>query len=134
MIINEDHYNKLLDVLLPFGKRMLDKHGEFYPYAAVVGGDDKVNLLMEYTGDERPNPTNLLEFLLQSLKKQVFEQKCQAVGLCVNMTVVDPRNNEKGDALQFIFEHQSGEALETYFPYKKKFLRGYEFAKPFAQK
>lgn len=56
MIQHEKEYNGLLDALLPFGQQMLNKHGEFYPYAFAV-----------------------------------------------------------------------------YFPYRKRFLRGFQFEKPFAQ-
>lgn len=133
MIKHEKEYNDLLDALLPFGQQMLNKHGEFYPYAAVVGGEGAVTLVAGHLGEERPQPTELLEFLLQALRKQVVEEECRAAGVCVNVSVVDPRNGQKGDALHFIFEHSAGDAFEVYFPYRKRFLRGFQFEKPFAQ-
>jgi hypothetical protein len=134
VIQHEQEYNDLLDALLPFGQQMLDRYGEFFPYAAVVGGDGVVTLVGGDIGDDRPNPTALLEFLFQALRKQVQENACRAAGLCVNVTVVDPRSGQKGDALRFVFEHSAGEAAEIYFPYRKRFLRGHQFEKPFAQK
>lgn len=132
MIQNEVEYNALLDALLPFAEQMLNKHGEFFPLAAVVGADDSVALVAGETSDESLDPAGLLDFLLVVLRQQATNQDCKAAGACVDVKVLDPRSQQKTDALHFIFEHRSGEALDVFFPYQKRFLRGYQFDKPFA--
>jgi len=133
MIQNEKEYNDLFDALLPFGQQMLNKHGEFLPYAAVVGSDGVVSLVAGDIGEERPDPTGLFDFLIAALRKQVEAEKSRAAGVCVNVSVLDPRSGRKGDAVRFLYEHRSGEAFEIYVPYRKRFLRGYQFEKPFAK-
>ena len=133
MIQNEKEYNDLFDALLPFCQQMLNKHGEFLPYAAVVGPEGTVSLVAGDIGEECPDPTRLFDFLIAALRKQVQAEGCRAAGVCVNVSVVDPRNGQKGDAVRFVYEHRSGEAFEIYVPYRKRFLRGYQFEKPFAK-
>jgi hypothetical protein len=132
MITNEKEYNSLLDALLPFAEQMLNKHGEFLPFAAVVGADGAVALVAGDIGQEQPKSTELVEFLFAALRKQTAEQGCTAAGVCVDVKVLDPRSQQKTDAVHFVFEHRSGEALDVFFPYRKRFLRGYQFEKPFA--
>jgi hypothetical protein len=134
MIQHEKAYGALLEPLLSFGQRMLDDYGAFYPYAAVVGQDGAVELVARELEDETPHPARLLDILFDALRAHAKDEGCQAYGLCVNVRVVDPRNGEKTDALKFVFEHRSGEALDVFFPYKKRhLLPGFRFEKPFAQ-
>jgi hypothetical protein len=132
MIQNEKEYNALLDALLPFAEQMLNKHGEFFPFAAVVAVAGSVALVAGDLGESQPKSVDLRDFLFAALRKQVEEQGCTAAGVCVDVKVLDPRNQQKTDAIHFVFEHKSGEALDVFFPYRKRFLRGYQFEKPFA--
>ena len=69
-----------------------------------------------------------------ALRTHARHEACQASGLCVNVSVVDPRSGAKTDALKFVFEHRSGEALDVFFPCRKRGQSpGFVFDKPFAQ-
>jgi hypothetical protein len=134
MIQNEKEYDALLEPLFSFGRRMLDDYGAFYPYAAVIGQDGVVALVAREVEDETPHPARLLDVLFDALRAHAKDEACQAYGLCVNVSVVDPRNGEKTDALKFVFEHRSGEALDVFFPYQQRGPRsGFRFERPLAQ-
>jgi len=132
MIHNEKEYNALLDALLPFAEQMLNKHGEFFPFAAVVAGDGAVGLVAVHPGKEQPESAEVRDLLFAALRKQVQEEGCIAAGVCVDVKVMDPRSQQKTDAVHFVFEHRSGEAFDVFFPYRKRFLRGCQLKKPFA--
>ena len=127
-------YDALLEPLFSFGARMLDDYGAFYPYAAVVGLDGAVDLVAREVEEQTPHPARLLDVLFEALRTHARNEACQASGLCVNVSVVDPRSGAKTDALKFVFEHRSGEALDVFFPYRKRGQSpDFEFDKPFAQ-
>lgn len=133
MIQHQNEYNDLLDALLPFGQQMLNKHGEFYPYSAIVDRAGIVVLLANQIEEKHPNASEVLDSLLRVIREQVKKEDCRAAGVCVNVSIIDPRTNRKCEALQFIFEHSEGESLDIYFPFQKRLFRGVNFEKPFSQ-
>jgi hypothetical protein len=133
MIRNEQDYDALLQPLLSFGHQMLDTYGAFYPYAAMVASDGEVILVARESEEDTPEPAGHLHDLFETLRGQARDERCRASGVCVNVSVVDPRSGQKTDALKFVFEHRSGEALDVFFPYQRRVPRGVQFARPFVQ-
>ena len=96
--------------------------------------DGAVSLVAREVEEEASDPAELLEILFDALRAQAKDEACLAWGLCVNVSVVDPRSSDKTDALKFVFEHRSGESLDVFFPYtKRRVLPGVRFERPFAQ-
>lgn len=46
--------NQLLNSLLPFAKRRLAEHGEFYPFGSTMKPDGEIVAVGVHDGDEHP--------------------------------------------------------------------------------
>jgi hypothetical protein len=131
MIAHEQDFNSLVNALLPFAQQMLREHGAFLPFGAIANAG-RVTLVACDLGKEDATVPELAEFMTVSLRSQAQEHGSVAAAYCVDVRVVDPRSQAKTDAVQLVFEHRSGEAMNVFFPYAKNAAGVYEFDHPFA--
>jgi hypothetical protein len=118
---------ELLNVLFPFAQDMLAKYGEFFPFAASMDKKGKVACVGGHTGDEQPPSEEVLEILEQGLSESAKKGQIRAAGICLDMRIQPSPQEPKTDAICARLEHENGEALEIYMPYKKKMLKGYKY-------
>lgn len=106
----------LLNIALPFAQQMLDKHGEFFPYATVLeqNGSPKMVAADPGTG-EQPDSTDVLALLLDGVR-------ADRDGIRAAALVSDVRLSDT-DAVRVELEHREGHALSVFLPYKPKRLR-----------
>ena len=124
-------FDTLLNALAPFAKQMLAEHGEFYPFGATVAADVQVAAHAGYEGSEHPETEAVIALLTAALRQQAAGGDVRAAGLCKDVRTIAPGQTRKTDALCFKLEHQSGEALTVFIPYKKGFFGGYKYAEMF---
>lgn len=112
----QDDLDGLLDASLPFAQEMLDKHGEFFPYALAVSGSGET---MQMAGDpgegEQPSSVAVLQILVEGLRAERDTLRAAAI-------VSDVRLSDS-DAIRVELEHAEGQAIVVLLPYRKKKLR-----------
>ena len=59
----KEECEELLNALLPFAVNQLKKHGEFYPFGAVLNKDGEISLTAVDSGDDHPDPTGMINRL-----------------------------------------------------------------------
>src|SRR6266496_6128638 len=65
----QDDLDGLVNATLPFVQQMLERHGEFFPFAAAVTADSTVEMLGADPGaDDRPASTDVLDQLVGGLR------------------------------------------------------------------
>ena len=74
------------------------------------------------TGDEHPPSQELIELLTQAYVQQAGEGSLRAAAICADSRVVPPGKSDKTDAIAVALEHQSGEAVSVFLPYRKGWL------------
>ena len=111
---------------------MLDKHGEFFPFAAAISPDGQVRPLDVYAGSEHPPSQEVIQHLLVVLKQGAQKGEFRATGICSDVRVMPPGSDEETDAIHASLEHKDGEAVSVFLPYKKKLLRGFQYGELFA--
>lgn len=111
----------LLGASLPFAQEMLEKHGEFFPYACALSSSGETKLVAGDPGEgEQPSSVEVLQVLLEGLRAERDELRAAAL-------VSDVRLAES-DAIRVQVEHMEGQAITVLLPYRKKRLRrGVEF-------
>ena len=119
--------------LFDFSEQCLRKRGNFLPHGAVLPTDGKVVLVAAApeTGKEFTNSTEVLPVLHEGLRTQANEKDLVAVGVAENVTIT-PEGRPQTQAIKVLFEHKRELVVALYLPFKKKFLRGYTFGKPFS--
>lgn len=125
--------DELLETLLPFAQDMLRKEGEFFPFGASIGQDDKVILNSTYDGNEHPESKDVIALLSEAFKQEAKDKQIKAVGICFDVFVTLPNTNNKVDAIQCSLEHLNGESISVYVPYSKSFFGGIKYGEIFVQ-
>jgi hypothetical protein len=110
----------MLNAALPFAQQMLDKRGEFFPYAVKLANGGEISMVAGDPGlGERPASTDVLEVLYTGLNSE--KDSLRATAIVADVRISAPA----GDAIQVEIEHREGIALAALLPYsKKRFGRG----------
>jgi len=112
----QDDLDGLLDASLPFAQEMLDKHGEFFPYALAVSASGETKDVAGDPGEgEQPSSDAVLRTLVEGLRSERDMLRAAAV-------VSDVRLSDS-DAVRVELEHIEGQALVVLLPYRQRRLR-----------
>lgn len=112
----QDDLDRLLDESLPFAQEMLEKHGEFFPYALAMSTTGEISHMAGDPGDgEQPASVAVLEVLTEGLR--AARETNRAAALVSDVRLAD------SDALRVELEHKEGQAIVVLLPYRKKRLR-----------
>ncbi len=122
----------LLNVLLPFARQMLAKHGEFFPHAAAMTVEGQVKLVDAYDGNEHPKSQAVLDMLHAGLREEAQKAEIRAAGVCFDVRAQPLGRSEKTDAIQVNLEHVDGEAISVFLPYKKSIFGRLKYGDLFA--
>lgn len=118
--MNYHHFEALLNALLPFAHQQLEKHSEFFPFGGVI----LPNLSISFTGidikEERPSVERVLEEYNRIFKIEADQAAIIGAGVSVHVIVLDPRTNNKVDAIQIDLEHEKGDSISVFEPYTRE--------------
>jgi hypothetical protein len=122
----------LMNALLPLAEKLLQQHGEFYPYGGYIKPDGTVVEVGASDPDsDHPKSKDLIYVLRDSLHDLALRNQCKAVAIVFAVTVTLPNSDLKSDAIQVCVEHSDGYSAEVFFPYElseNKVLYGKIFA------
>ncbi|MBI2190810.1 MAG: hypothetical protein HYU36_02350 [Planctomycetes bacterium] len=124
--------DELLNALYSFAQEMLAKHGEFHPFGVSLSRDGEMALEQGYTGDEHPPSEQMIDTLVGGLRAMAGKQEIRAAGICLDVRVTPPGTTEKSDAICARLEHENGEAVEVYLPYRKGWFGKIKYGEIFA--
>jgi hypothetical protein len=112
----QDDLDGLLGVVLPFGQKLLEKHGEFFPFAAAITTTGEIELIAGFPDleDEQPRSQDVISACMDGLANRRDEVRAWAL-------VTDVRLAEtSGDAIAIDSEHAEGQAIRAILPYQMK--------------
>lgn len=113
-----DEIQEILNFLLPYAERMLNEHGEFYPYAAALGADGELNAVATDVDDDSPDVGEVLLALHVGLRERAAEGAIRASGIAADVTLTDPDSGETTDAVQVELDHADADAVDIFVPYE----------------
>ena len=113
-----DEIQEILSFLLPYAERMLNEHGEFYPYAAALGADGELNAVATDVDDDSPDVGEVLLALHVGLRERAAEGAIRASGIAADVTLTDPDSGETTDAVQVELDHADADAVDIFVPYE----------------
>lgn len=123
----------LLSAFLPFAKRMLAKHGEFYPYAGSMKTDGEiVSLAAADEATDHPSSATLIDILTQTLRDHAARNEIRASVIVYDVLVTPPNETAKADAIRADLEHADGYRVAVIYPYKKKLFKRIDYKQEFA--
>jgi len=124
--------NELFAAATEFAKLQLRTEGEFIPFGVSMATDGRVAMVAGDVGSEHPRSTDLISLLQSALLRLLCDGAIRAAGICLDVRVVPPGQEEKSDAIAVRLAHASGEALEVLVPYAGSVDAGFSFGPSFA--
>ncbi|HEU5244254.1 MAG TPA: hypothetical protein VFU33_07630 [Gaiellaceae bacterium] len=128
-----DELNTVLNHLFDFARRQIERHGEFFPFAAAVAANGELRAVATQLDDDRPLSTAVIEDLYRVLTAEAASGEIRAAGVCADVLVTLPGAETKTDALRADLEHVADDPVRVFLPYRKKRLRGYEWGELVAE-
>ena len=84
-----------------------------------MNSNDQINQTAAYTGEEFPEPQQLITLLLGAFRRQAAKGELKATALCLDARTIPPGQTKKSDAICVRLEHADGEAIDAFLPYSK---------------
>ncbi len=110
--------DNLLNRILPFAQQMLAKHGEFYPFGSTMKTSGEI--------------TALIDLLTQAFRNEALAGQIRAAGICYDVRTIAPGQTEKTDAICVGLEHNTGQCVSVFLPYKKGWFGKIQYGQLFA--
>ncbi|MCY1416060.1 hypothetical protein D9M71_315610 [compost metagenome] len=124
--------NALFNEALGFAGYMLLAHGEFIPFGVSMSADGKIAQVAGDLGTENPKSAEMVEFLQYSFTQSASLGIIRAAGVCLDIYVVPPGQQQKTDAICTRLAHVSGETVEVFVPYSRDNLGAFQLGQSFA--
>ncbi|GIV02228.1 MAG: hypothetical protein KatS3mg015_1058 [Fimbriimonadales bacterium] len=108
---------RLINTILPFCQQMVQRHGGFHPFGAVMSTVGDVELVAAYAGEEFPDPDDLERMLRDGMREGIRDGKYRAVAICADVHLTREDGAET-DAIRIHIEHEEGNTSAYYIPYR----------------
>jgi len=116
-------FDKLREFLLPFAQNSLARHGEFFPFGAVVKTNGELSPQAFMHDNERPSSKEVIAMLYTVFCQQAAAGELTAIGICFNAPVIPPGKTDKVDAICLQLEHRQGESVKLCLPYHRSWFK-----------
>jgi hypothetical protein len=113
-----EEMDRVLDVLVTASQQFLADQGGFYPHAAAIDSGGDLQLYAGWTGEDHPDPTELMELLRGSLRSLAEAKEVRATGIAVDVRVVPPGSEQQSDAISVALEHAEDDPVSVFLPYR----------------
>ena len=120
---------RLCNYCVAFAKESLKNHGELPPFGAVIRRGGVLVPVLPKTDEQTPiSGPVAAEVLTTGLRQLAREQQATVLALCWDGFVsIEGAPRTKTDAIVVGLEHENGEALDVFIPYRNRRFLGYSF-------
>ncbi|WP_431262492.1 hypothetical protein ACQ859_20425 [Roseateles chitinivorans] len=101
-----------------FAKQMLAKQGAFYPFAAIINQDGKMEAVGVHNGEERPQAQELYRLLFDSLNAMASNGRAKASAIAADVNVPANLSAPFPDAIR-VHVRALGYSRQVYTPYRR---------------
>jgi hypothetical protein len=127
-----DEVETLVNTLVPFARRMLEKHGSFPPFGASVDGDGELHMVAADAeaagaGASAADAARLVE---AGLREAAIAGEIRASGVCTDVRIDGPEGEV--EAISVALEHIDRDPLRVLVSYEVTPSGEHGFGKPIA--
>lgn len=123
----------LMNAVLPFGKQMLTRSRELFPFGGTMSVTGEVARVIGWTGNERPPSRQVIALLNGGFRDGAALGKYRATALVYDILVVPPGSTEKQDAIAVNLDHRDSYSVVVVFPYTFLDTGALKLGTPFAK-
>jgi len=115
-----EQQNQLFTAAIDEATMLLEKQGEFFPFAFGMKQDGSITVYSAFDGDECPPSSNVISQLIDGLQQEAKKNKIIACAIAyeVNGSFGEPANSQS--AICVALEHESSAPVTCFQPYELK--------------
>ena len=111
-----------MDIILDEGLQaalpLLEKNGEFFPFALAMSLAGDIRIVAGYTGDEHPESNDVIDVLRQGLRKDARKGKIKTSAIVSDVRVRAEVPGDMTDAIRVQIEHVDGAPVACFQEYR----------------
>ena len=111
---------------------MLAKHGEFYPFGSTMKASGEIVEQAASDGQEHPASQTLIDLMTEAFRREALAGDIRAAAVCYDVRTIPPGQAEKSDAICVGLEHNTGQCVSVFLPYKKGWFGKIQYGELFA--
>ncbi|MCC7643613.1 MULTISPECIES: hypothetical protein [unclassified Janthinobacterium] len=108
----------LMNAVLPMAEKLLEQHGEFFPFGAAMKPSGEIVDVAGYDGREHPPSADIIKLLESAFAKAAAAKQYKATALVYDVKVTPPSSNKKSDAIAVALDHVDKYSVVVFFPYE----------------
>lgn len=108
---------ELLNYCVGFAKQMVERHGAFHPFGAVIVSAGTLNAVGADIGEEHPQGAAVFEFLQRAMRAQFQKHEIIAASIATDVHIPPQYQPAYPDGIRVLLEC-SGFARYIYLPYR----------------
>lgn len=109
---------ELLNAVVPLAKKMLNEHGEFYPYGGVMKPNGQIVSVGAREGNEHPPSPEVVDLLREGFKTGAQSNEYKATAIVCDVTITLPGSEDKSDAIAVALDHRDNYSVVVLLPYR----------------
>lgn len=113
----KEDVESLMNEGIGFAVEMLENHGEFFPYARVMGSSGEISVVAYDHGREFPPSQDVIDGLTQAFQAGAASGDYRATALFFDVRAVLAGSSEPTDAVAVALDHREDHSVVVYFPY-----------------
>ncbi len=128
----QDEVETLVNTLVPFARRMLERYGSFVPFGASVDAGGEIKLVAadaEAVGPE-PSAADAARLIESGLRVAAIAGEIRASGICTDVRIDSPEGPV--EAISVALEHIDRDPLRVLVSYEVTASGEHGFGKPIA--
>ncbi len=115
--VNPHRLEELLNYCLGFAKQIVESHGGFHPFGAVLSPSGVVTSVGAYIGEEHPNGADVFRLLQSAMQSQFQKREIVAASIATDVNIPPQYQPTFPDGIRVLLEC-SGHARYIYLPYR----------------
>ena len=130
--VAKDELETLVNTLVPFARRMLERHGAFVPFGASVDGDGELKMVAadaDAVGED-PSAADAARLIESGLRVAAIAGEIRASGICTDVRIDGP--DGEVEAISVALEHIDRDPMRILVSYETTPSGEHGFGKPIA--
>ncbi len=115
--IDPHKLEELLKYCVGFAKQMVEAHGAFHPFGAVIVSAGTLNAVGADVGEEHPQGAAVFQFLQSAMRAQFQKREIIAASIATDVNIPPQYQPVYPDGIRVLVEC-SGFSRYIYFPYR----------------
>ena len=116
----ESECEQLMNSALPLAKKLLQEHGEFFPFGLALTGKGQVVTVAAHDGPENPTSEDVIRQLKQTFVAQAKAGEYRATALVYDAQVQSATKGMKTDAIAVALDHRDNYSVVVLLPYRRE--------------